>query len=370
METIKRARKTGDFVIVLMTLALTIFGVIMVFSASYYSALSKFGDAYHYLIRDGIWAVGGLIVMFVLSRVNYKKYKQWSLWILVISIVLLVLVLIPGVGINTHGATRWLGIGPITIMPGEIAKPAAIVFVASYLSASPEKIYQFKSVMLMLALCGIYGLLIMKQPNMSTAITVVGIIIAIMFVAGLELKYLGAAAILGGVAGIALVFTDKDGYRLSRVTSFTDPFADPLGDGYQVCQSLLALGSGGLFGLGLGKSIQKNLYLPEPQNDFIIAIIGEELGFVGVMLLMAAYLVLIWRCVHICINAPDRFSMLLASGITAMLAIQVVLNIAVVTSSMPPTGVILPFVSYGGNALLIFTGSMGVMLNISHHSAK
>ena len=370
METIKRARKTGDFVIVLLTLALTVFGVIMVFSASYYSALSKTGNAYAYLIRDGIWAVAGLIAMFVLSRINYKTYRKWAFPILIASIILLIALFIPHVGTTTNGATRWIELGPITIMPGEIAKIAAIIFVSSYLSTSAEKIYQLKSILFLLALCGIFGGLIMFQPNMSTAITVVGIIVAIMFVAGLELKYLGAAGVLGVVAGCLLIFTDKDGYRLSRAVSFTEPFADPLGAGYQVCQSLLALGSGGLFGLGLGKSIQKNLYLPEPQNDFIIAIIGEELGFIGVLLLMAAYLVLIWRCVHICINAPDRFSMLLASGITSMLAIQVILNIAVVTSSMPPTGIILPFVSYGGNALLIFTGAMGIMLNISHHSAK
>lgn len=370
METIKRARKTGDFVIVLLTLALTVFGVIMVFSASYYSALSKTGNAYYYLIRDAIWAVAGLILMFCLSRINYKTYRKWAFPILVISIVLLVAVKIPGVGIEVNGATRWIGVGPITIMPGEIAKIAAIIFVSSYLSASAEKIYRIKSILFLLALCGVLGGLIMLQPNMSTAITVVGIVVAIMFVAGLELKYLAVTGAAGVAAGLFLIFSDSDGYRLARAISFTDPFADPLGDGYQVCQSLLALGSGGLFGLGLGKSIQKNLYLPEPQNDFIIAIIGEELGFVGVLVLMAAYLLLIWRCVHICINAPDRFSMLLASGITSMLAIQVILNIAVVTSSMPPTGIILPFVSYGGNALLLFTGSMGIMLNISHHSAR
>ena len=309
METIKRARKTGDFVIVLLTLALTVFGVIMVFSASYYSALSKTGNAYAYLIRDGIWAVAGLIAMFVLSRINYKIYRKWAFPILIASIILLIALFIPHVGTTTNGATRWIELGPITIMPGEIAKIAAIIFVSSYLSTSAEKIYQLKSVLFLLALCGIFGGLIMFQPNMSTAITVVGIIVAIMFVAGLELKYLGAAGVLGVVAGCLLIFTDKDGYRLSRAVSFTDPFADPLGDGYQVCQSLLALGSGGLFGLGLGKSIQKNLYLPEPQNDFIIAIIGEELGFIGVLLLMAA----ISACLYgdaftYALNAPDRFS--------------------------------------------------------------
>lgn len=370
METIKRARKTGDFIIVLLTFALTVFGVIMVFSASYYSALSKTGNAYAYLIRDCVWAFAGLILMLLLSKVNYKTYQKWAFPILVISIILLAALFIPHVGVTTNGATRWIKLGPITLMPGEIAKLAAIIFVSSYLGKSADRIYKPKCILLLLILCGIYGGLIMAQPNMSTAITVVGIIVAIMFVAGLELKYLGITAIAGIAVGGILVFSDEDGYRLARVTSFMNPFADTLGDGYQVYQSLLALGSGGLFGLGLGKSIQKNLYLPEPQNDFILAIIGEELGFVGIILLMAAYMLLIWRCIHICLNAPDRFSMLMASGITAMLAIQVILNIAVVTSSMPPTGVALPFISYGGNALLLFTASMGIMLNISHHSAR
>ena len=196
METIKRARKTGDFVIVLLTLALTVFGVIMVFSASYYSALSKTGNAYAYLIRDGIWAVAGLIAMFVLSRINYKTYRKWAFPILIASIILLIALFIPHVGTTTNGATRWIELGPITIMPGEIAKIAAIIFVSSYLSTSAEKIYQLKSILFLLALCGIFGGLIMFQPNMSTAITVVGIIVAIMFVAGLELKYLGAAGVL------------------------------------------------------------------------------------------------------------------------------------------------------------------------------
>ena len=162
----------------------------------------------------------------------------------------------------------------------------------------------------------------------------------------------------------------KDSYWYSRLTSFTDPFADPLNEGYQAVQSLLALGSGGLFGVGLGKSIQKNLYLPEPQTDFILAIIGEELGFVGILLLIVLYCLFIWRGVHIAVNAPDQFGMLLASGITLMVAIQVILNIAVVTSSMPATGINLPFISYGGNALLIFMFSAGVLINISRHGPK
>jgi len=183
-------------------------------------------------------------------------------------------------------------------------------------------------------------------------------------------RYLFGLGTIGAAAMAILIFSDEDGYRLKRVTSFLDPFADPLDTGFQVVQSLLALGSGGFFGVGLGKSIQKNLYLPEPQNDFILAIIGEELGYFGILLLMLAYIVLIWRGFHIAINAKDMFGSLLASGITIMIALQVLMNVAVVTSSMPPTGVTLPFVSYGGNALWLFMGSVGILLNISRHSAR
>ena len=362
--------KSGDFWLMLFTLMLVLFGLIMVFSASYYSSISQDGNPYSYLVRHGAWVVFGLVAMAFGALFDYRKYKKCALPILIVSVILLVLVLTP-LGQTTNGATRWIKVGPVTLMPGEIAKIAAIIFVAWFLSEDASRIKSLKiGILPLLGIIAVYGALIVKQPNLSTAITVCGIIIAMMLVAGLKWRYVATAGGIGVVGILSIVIFMKDTYWYNRLTSFTDPFQDALGDGYQAVQSLLALGSGGLFGVGLGKSVQKNLYLPEPQNDFIIAIIGEELGFIGVLLLMAAYLVLIWRCVHICINAPDRFSMLLASGITAMLAIQVILNIAVVTSSMPPTGIILPFVSYGGNALLIFTGAMGIMLNISHHSAK
>lgn len=221
-----------------------------------------------------------------------------------------------------------------------------------------------------MGVAGLYGALIIMQPNLSTAITVCGIIVAMMLVAGLKWRYVLTAGGVGAAGILSILLFMKDSYWYSRLTSFTDPFADPLNEGYQAVQSLLALGSGGLFGVGLGKSIQKNLYLPEPQNDFILAIIGEELGFVGILLLIVLYCLFIWRGVHIAVNAPDQFGMLLASGIILMVAIQVILNIAVVTSSMPATGINLPFISYGGNALLIFMFSAGVLINISRHGPK
>ena len=362
--------KSGDFWLMLFTLMLVLFGLIMVFSASYYSSISQDGNPYSYLVRHGAWVVFGLVAMAFGALFEYRKYKKWALPILIVIVILLVLVLTP-LGQTTNGATRWIKVGPVTLMPGEIAKIAAIIFVAWFLSEDASRIKSLKrGILPLLGIIAVYGALIVKQPNLSTAITVCGIIIAMMLVAGLKWRYVATAGGIGVVGILSIVIFMKDTYWYNRLTSFTDPFQDALGDGYQAVQSLLALGSGGLFGVGLGKSVQKNLYLPEPQNDFILAIIGEELGYIGVLLLIALYCLFIWRGIHIALNAPDQFGLLLASGIVLMVAIQVILNIAVVTSSMPPTGINLPFISYGGNALLIFMFSAGVLLNISRHGLK
>ena len=362
--------KSWDFWLMLFTLMLVLFGLIMVFSASYYSSISQDGNPYSYLVRHGAWVVFGLVAMAFGALFDYRKYKKCALPILIVSVILLVLVLTP-LGQTTNGATRWIKVGPVTLMSGEIAKIAAIIFVAWFLSEDASRIKSLKrGILPLLGIIAVYGSLIVKQPNLSTAITVCGIIIAMMLVAGLKWRYVATAGGIGVVGILSIVIFMKDTYWYNRLTSFTDPFQDALGDGYQAVQSLLALGSGGLFGVGLGKSVQKNLYLPEPQNDFILAIIGEELGYIGVLLLIALYCLFIWRGIHIALNAPDQFGLLLASGIVLMVAIQVILNIAVVTSSMPPTGINLPFISYGGNALLIFMFSAGVLLNISRHGLK
>ena len=365
--------KQGDFLIVALTTILVIFGVVMVFSASYYKAIndSDLGSPYYYLLKQGFFALSGFVIMAICSLFDYHLYRKFCKLILFLSIFLLVLT--PWVGVSENGATRALYIG-VTIMPGEIAKLAVIIFVAAYLSKSKDLILSFtKGVVPMVILMGIVAGLIILQPNLSTAITICGIVCGIMFLAGLQWRYVFLVGGVGGTAaGFVALFGDKIGLEhvKKRITSFMDPFADAGGDGFQVVQSLLALGSGGLFGLGLGKSIQKNLYLPEPQNDFILAIIGEELGLIGVLILLTVYAILVWRGFHIALNAPDYYGMLLAGGITIMIGLQVVLNVAVVTSSMPPTGIALPFISYGGNALWVCMAAMGILINISRQSRR
>lgn len=358
----------GDLGLVLLVLILCVFGIIMVFSASYYASINETGSPYAYLRRQLLWFAMGLAAMIVASRIDYHFWQRFSFIFYIVGLGLLLALFIPGIGVEINGATRWIGVGPITIMPGEIAKITLILYLSGILAKSPRMLEDIWGVAGVVFATGIYAALILKQPNMSTAATVVFIAGGLMLVAGAKIWQLFLLAGLGFAGGIALIFSSE--YRHDRFLSFLDPFADSLGNGFQAVQSLLALGTGGFFGQGLGNSVQKYLYLPEPQNDFITAIIGEEIGFVGLILLMAVYLLLIWRGCKAAMNAPDLYGMMLATGISVMIGVQVCINIAVVTSSMPPTGVILPFVSYGGNALMLLMGLMGILWNVTRQSEK
>ncbi len=359
---------SGDLSIVILVLVLCLFGVIMVFSASYYVSINETGSPYAYLKRQLMWFGLGLVAMFILSRIDYHIWGRFAFVLYVAGLLLLVAVKIPGVGITINGATRWIGVGPITIMPGEIAKITLIMYLSGIMAKNPKMIREIGGVAGIVIATGIYAGLIMLQPNMSTAATVVFIAGGMMLVAGAKMGHLIFLAGSGFAAGVALIFSSE--YRHDRFLSFLDPFEDSLNNGFQAAQSLLALGTGGFTGLGLGNSVQKYLYLPEPQNDFITAIIGEELGFIGIIAIMIVFILLLWRCCKTAMNAKDYYGMMMASGITVMIGIQVAINIAVVTSSMPPTGVILPFISYGGNALMLLMGLMGILWNISRQAEK
>lgn len=357
-------KKPIDFPILLTTVILVAIGVVMVFSASFYYSSQRWGDSLYFFKRQCLWAVIGFAAMFVASRIDYSKLQKYSRIFLIISVIMLVAVLI--IGEERNGAKRWLGIGSMTIQPAEVAKFAVIFFISDTISRGKGKIkYFFKGMLPILLVSGLVFGLIILQPNLSTAGSILILTLIMLFVGGARLWQLAFLLLSGAAGAAALVMAEE--YRMKRLFAFLDPWADPLESGWQLIQSLYSLGSGGLFGLGLAKSRQKLLYLPYPETDFIFAIIGEELGFVGAAVIILLFLVLIWRGIRVAVSAPDLFGTLLATGIISMITIQVVINIAVVTASMPPTGLPLPFISYGGSSLAIFLASIGVLLNISKH---
>lgn len=353
-----------DFPLMITTLLLVLIGVVAVFSASFYSSISESGSPYGFAIKQVVFAIIGLICMILSTKMNYHVWRTFSIPILGISFFLLFIV-IAGVGSTVNGATRWIRIFGFSLMPGEISKFSMIIATAAYVSAKPSRVNTVKGLLPIIICLGLACYLIMKQPSLSVAATLAVIVIFMLIVAGLNRVFLIGGGALFAVALIFAIIGDRDGYRFARVTGFLHPFKDASGDSFQVVQSLMALGSGGIFGVGIGKSIQKTMYLPEPHNDFIMAIIGEEVGFVGLLVVIILYVILIWRGVIIAINAPDLFGTLLATGIVSMVSTQVVFNIGVVTSSLPATGVAMPYISYGGNALIIFMTCSGILLNIS-----
>ncbi len=353
-----------DFTLLITVLILLAIGVAMVFSASSISSFMKYDDRYHYLKSQGIFAIIGIFAMLFLSRVDYRLFGKFAMPLVLVSLVLLVAIFIPGLGHGAKGAVRWLKIGPWTVQPSEFAKFALIIFMARSITNKKEKIRSFKDgVLPYIILMAIYFVLIILEPNLSMAGSIVMITFAILFAAGTKIMHLAIWAI-PLVPGVGYIVLSK-GYMLKRVTAFMDPWADPLNKGYQAIQSLYALGSGGIFGLGLGNSRQKFFYIPEPQNDFIFSIIGEELGFIGTATIVILFLLLIWRGLRIALLCPDNYGCLLATGITCMVGIQSMLNIAVATVSIPTTGISLPFISSGGSSLLFMMANMGILLNIS-----
>ena len=370
-----RSERQIDPILYIIVIVLVVFGIMMIFSASYYDTIYTEDEAGHsdgpfyYLIRASLLAGGGVILMLIATFFPYRVYEKVAVAAMIVSIILLIAVLIPGIGYTVNGATRWIKIGPITIMPVEIAKVSVVMFVAWYYTKYAKYAKSLvRGFLAMFILIGILFLLIYQQPNLSSALIIIITIIATMYIAGVRLGYI-LALIPAGIIGLLFLIMSKGGEHLNRITGFTDPFSDAQGEFFQTVQSLIALGSGGLTGVGIGNSVQKAFWLPFAQTDFIFAVIGEEVGFIGCILVLIAYLVLIWRCALIAITAADRYSMLLAAGITMLLTLQVVLNIGVVTALLPPTGVILPFISYGGNATIWFMFLMGVMQNIARGGA-
>lgn len=362
-----QVKRSFDFLVFMIVLVLLSFGTVMVFSSGAPHAFNYLGgDTYFFLRKQLLYVPVGLIAMFFTMNINYKKLGKLSPIFLLISIVLLVLVAIPGIGTELNGARRWLNLG-FSFQPSEFTKLAVILFFSYSVSRKKDVLDNFfKGLVPYLALIGFFAALLLLQPHLSATVIIGGVATIILFVAGAKIKHFLLLSIPVLVAFAGLVMTSE--YRLKRVISFTDPWSDTQGGGWQVIQSLYAIGSGGLFGRGLGKSLQKFLYIPEPYNDFILAVLAEELGFIGVLTVLLLFLIFIWRGIKISVNAPDLFASLVAIGITSLIAIQVIINVAVVTSSMPVTGMPLPFFSYGGTSLIFLMSGIGILLNISRHS--
>ena len=363
-----KGKKSFDFWIFMTILILLSIGTIMVFSSSSAYAYNYMkGDAYFFLKKQLVWVVLSLAVMFVTMNIDYRKIGKLSPIMLVVSLVLLILVIIPGVGQEYNGATRWLKIGNQTIQPSEFAKISMILFFSHSLSKRKDQLQHFfKGLLPYLIIIGIYAALLLKEPHLSGTMIIAVVASVILFGAGARISHFVILA-MPAIAGLAILITFVE-YMRKRVLSFLDPFKYLSGEGWQVVQSLYAIGSGGLFGKGLGKSLQKFLYIPEPYNDFILSVLAEELGFIGVFAVMLLFIIFIWRGIKVAMNAPDVFGCLAALGITSLVAVQTILNIAVVTSSMPPTGMPLPFFSFGGTSLLFLMAGMGILLNISKYS--
>ena len=370
-----QGRNKMDMPLVIVVLMLISLGIVMVLSASAPSALADFGNSYHYVITQGIAAILGLIAMIVLSKVDYKIYQKFYWWVYAFSILIIFSVLIPGVGMEVSGARRWIKLG-FQIQPSEITKIGLIISLAGYFSDKKNKLDGFwKGCCVPLIMAAVPILLLYKiQNHLSAGIIIAMVTVIMIIISGCKLRYLLSLAGVGitGIAGFLLLFKDKlsSGFRSDRVMAWLNPWEDTSGTSYQTVQGLYAIGSGGLFGVGLGESKQKYLYIPEAHNDFIFAILAEELGFVGCLLVIALFAVLVVRGVLIAIRAEDTFGSMVAIGITALIAVQVILNIAVVTNTIPNTGISLPFLSYGGSSLIILLSSIGVLLNISRSAKK
>ncbi len=356
-----------DLMIFIAVLALLSIGIVMVFSASSVMAYHELGDAYYYLKRQSMWAVIGLAALIVCMNIDYHVWAKLAGPLMALSLVALVLVLVPGIGVLIAGSRRWLGVGPVRVQPSEFAKLSMVIFLSAYLSGSPERVKSVvRGILLPLVLVGACMLLVLREPDLGTSIGMAGVAWLMLMTAGADLGWLFGAAAMAAPA--VYLYARHDPVRMRRLTSFMNPWADPLDSGFHIIQSLLALGSGGLVGTGLGLSRQKFYYLPEQHTDFIFAIIGEELGFLGAAVVVFLYALFAWRGFRASLNAPDAFGSLLASGITIMVALQAAMNIAVVTGSMPITGITLPLISSGGSSLVPMLAGVGILLNVTRQA--
>lgn len=365
----KPKQKRFDTAFLIIILILLAYGVIMVFSASYPAALQKTGNSLHFISQHVLYVAVGIAAMLLISRIDYRLYRRFAYIIFGVALILLILVAIPGVGRVLNNARRWIYIGPIGFQPSEIMKFAVIVLFSHLIAHYQKRMSTFKQgVLPFAAVLVVIAVLMMLEPHLSGTILIFGIGCIMMYIGGTKLRYFLAVGgfCIGAIAGI-IAFKGVS-YITERLQFWLNPFADINDKTWQTVQSLVAIGSGGLLGRGIGASRQKYLYLPEPYNDFIFAIICEELGLIGALFVIVLFVLFAVRGFSIASKAPDRFGFMLATGITVQICLQAALNIAVVTNTIPNTGISLPFFSYGGTAIMMQLGEMGILLNISRHA--
>jgi len=342
-------------------------GVVMVYSASAIVAADRFHDAYFFLKKQVFWALLGALGLWAALRLDYRRLEGWVLPALLLAGLLLVLVLIPPIGQTINGTRRWIRLGPVSFQPAELAKLALVIYLAAFFARKRDAIGDFRrGVLPPLAVAGVLAALVFVQPDLGNCLTLVALTFALLFLTGGRVRHL--AVVLAPAVPLLALAIWMAPYRLRRITAFVDPWSDPRGSGFQIIQSWLAFGNGGLFGQGVGASKQKLFYLPEAHTDFIFAIIGEELGFLGAVTIVLLFVVFAWRGLRIGLRAPDPFGAHLALGITVLIATQTLVNLGVVTGLLPTKGLPLPFISFGGSALLVTMLSTGVLLNISQHA--
>ncbi|MSM40459.1 MAG: putative lipid II flippase FtsW [Geobacter sp.] len=353
-----------DIVILLMVVALTCFGIVMVYSASSVMATKRYHDSFYFLKRQGVFALIGFGLMYAAMSLDYHVWRKAAVPILLSCLALLVLVLIPGIGGSAGGAARWIRLPGFSLQPSEMAKIALIMYMAYSLDKKQDKVRFFSSGFLpyMVVLAVLLGLLL-KQPDLGAALTLAVVSIVMLFAAGTRPTYIISMFLM--VLPFLYFLVMNVDYRRRRILAFLNPWEDPSNSGFQIIQSWLAFGTGGVLGQGLGEGKQKLFYLPEAHTDFILSVVGEELGFIGVIVIAAMFFLLVWRTIRVAINAEDLFGRFLAFGIAVLLGIEAFVNIGVVTGLLPTKGLALPFISYGGSSLLISLFAVGIVLNIS-----
>lgn len=366
MSTTKLKCNKNIIVIVLLVLILVGFGCLMVYSASFYSAEYHYGNKYFFLFKQILGVILGIVAMFFFSFVDYHLLKKYKYWIVAISIILLVLVFVPGLGMESYGAKRWISLFGFSIQPSEIAKFALVIFIAGFLSENHEKAKTLKGLFPVLIVAVVICLLTMLEPSMSVTMCIGFVTLFMLIIGGMSKKHTLMFSMPAAAVVPLLIVLEP--YRLKRLMAFIDPWASPQGEGFQLIQSLYSLGSGGWFGVGLFNSRQKYLFLPFAESDFILSIIGEEIGFFGVCVLMCVFFALIFKLIQIALNAKDRFGAMIVCGVAFIIGIQTLLNIAVVTGSIPPTGLPLPFISSGGTSVSVFMAGIGICLNVLKQS--